>query len=191
MQLKEPGSSIILIGERRDECGGSAYYEVLEKTSSSGRDALLGSQVPRPDYAGILGHIRLVLDLAGSGSLLSCHDISGGGMLLALLEMTLPCRKKGGTVGISVDVAALGNPLPWDVLLFSETQGFLLEVRKEDAERVLEDAKKHGCLAAVIGATTPDPRFTVRGNGDVLVQESLEFLHAQREAGPAEALAGR
>lgn len=191
MQLKKAGSALIVLGARRDECGGSAYYEVLEKVSSAGRDALIGANVPVPDYAAVLANIRLVLQLADEGTLLACHDISDGGLALALLEMTLPCRKMGGRLGVSADVAAFASDLPYDVLLFSQTQGFVLEVSQDEVASVLEKASALRCTAAVIGMVTDDSRFTLRGNGDVLVQETLEALRTHYEDGPAQALAGR
>ncbi len=191
MQVKQPGSSLILIGARRDECGGSAYYEVLEKISSSGRDALLGSQVPTPDYADIMANIRLVLSPALQGKILSCHDISDGGLMLALFEMTLPCRKRGGTIGVTVDIASTGGDLPYDVRLFSQTQGFIVEVAAGDAASVLETAKKEGATAVVIGSTVADPWFTVRADGDIMIRETLAILREHWETGPALALAGR
>ncbi|MDD5623729.1 MAG: phosphoribosylformylglycinamidine synthase subunit PurL, partial [Candidatus Peribacteraceae bacterium] len=121
MQLKRPDSLLLFVGERADECGGSAYYEVLEELTSAPRDSLLGTNVPQPDFAAVQREITFVTHMIREGAILSCHDISDGGLLMALFEMTLPQRKMGRDIGCSVDLDSLKSPLRSDVLLFSQT----------------------------------------------------------------------
>ena len=52
-QIKEPGSIIFMIGERKDECGGSAFYDILGE---------LGVNVPQPDFAEVKRQILFVTE---------------------------------------------------------------------------------------------------------------------------------
>lgn len=177
MQLKRAGSALYLLGDRKDECGGSAYYHMLETLTGGKRNALLGANVPSPDVASVLKEIMLLTGLVSDSQVLSCHDISEGGLLLALYEMTTPKRGLGGSIGISVDVSPVGRGLRSDTALFSETGGFILEVAEKNAEAVEARAAKQGLALIKIGSTVPESRLSIRRNGttllDIDVQEAL------------------
>lgn len=187
MQLKKPGSALILIGERKDECGGSAYYQILESLTKVDRDALLGSQVPQPDITEQSAMMASTLETIRSGVVLASHDISEGGILLALFEMTLPQRKKGGSLGVHINLEAIGT-LRNDALLFSETPGFILEVDPQDADTVLKNAQQAGVFAADIGTVTPDASITITHNGKKILEEDLLELRGIWSTGLQSAL---
>lgn len=176
MQLKKPDSLIVLIGERKDECGGSAYYEILEKLTQSKKDTLLGSNVPKPDFAQETKMMNIVLDAIATGSVLSCHDISDGGMLLAAFEMTLPQRLLGGKIGIELDLEALGSDLPSDKLLFSQTGGFLIEADEHLAGRITAQARNEGVSAHIVGKTLPEAKIRVLRDQKKLLEADLTTL---------------
>lgn len=178
MQLKRAGSTIYLLGDRKDECGGSAYYQLLEMLAGTRENALLGANVPSPDLAETKKQIELVTSLITSGSVLSCHDISDGGLLLALFEMMTPKRGLGGTIGISADLSPVGGALRSDTVLFSETGGFLLEVDPKNAPDVEKAALKAGLTLFPIGSTVPDPSIRIRRNGATLLEAEFAPLHA-------------
>lgn len=177
MRLRSAGSSLVFIGERRDERGGSAYYEVLEEMAGAPRDALLGSRMPDPDAADAARQMQLIIRAAGEGLLLSSHDISDGGLLLALFEMTVPSRRQGGTIGWSIRLDDLGN-LPSDALLFSQTPGFIVEVAADTQETFLALARSAGVSARMIGETTLDGAMQVSRQGSSILAEELRPLHA-------------
>ncbi len=191
MQLKKAGSRLFLLGERKDECGGSAYYQVLEQLSGAERNALLGANVPTPDFTEAKKQIEFVAAAVQAGLVRSSHDISDGGLLLALFEMTLPQRKVGGNVGVNIDCSALSPALRSDTLLFSETGGFVLEVEEADAEAFQALAKKHGCAPVLIGETTSAGRMTVERSGTTLLDADLASLRSRWSTALAEALDGR
>ncbi len=174
MQLKRAGSVLYLLGDRKDECGGSAYYHILETLTGGRRNSLLGANVPAPDVPVVLKEILLLSDLISSSHVLACHDISEGGLLLALYEMTTPKRGMGGTIGVSVDASSIGTGLRNDTVLFSETGGFVLEVSESDAESVESAAKKAGLTLQKIGVTVPEPSLSVRRNGSTLLEIDLK-----------------
>jgi phosphoribosylformylglycinamidine synthase II len=167
MQLKKEDSVIVLIGERKAELGGSAYYAILEELTNAETDALLGNSVPKPDFAIANAEMVQVLDLIASGFVLSSHDISDGGIALALFEMTLPQRKVGGTIGLDITLDNLEGAT--DTILFSETGGFLLEMSAENAE-------KAGLSSSIIGRTTVDSRLKISNNGSSIIDSPLTDL---------------
>ena len=104
-------STIILIGERKNELGGSVYYDLSDE---------LGTNIPKPDLEEVKNQIFAITDCIDRSLILSCHDISDGGIATALAEMAF-CNNLGFEVNL------MGDQTP-EVLLFTETGGFLLEV---------------------------------------------------------------
>ena len=188
MNIKKPGSALYVIGERKDECGGSAYYEVLEQLLGAPRDALLGASMPQPSFDDVARQMRLVIDASRSGLLLSCHDISDGGMLLALFEMLMPVRKEGGTIGIELDLDALRSPLAADKLLFSQSPGFIVEVPGEQVENFLALGKRHTIEAKRIGTTVASAAMNIRHKDATVLHEPLSTLKALWEDSVSKAL---
>lgn len=187
MQLQKPDSLLLLIGERRDECGGSLYYDVLESLTDSPRDALLGANVPTIDFSAAAKEILLITKVIQSGYALSCHDISDGGLLLALFEMTLPQRKVGGTVGVEVDLQNLHSPLRPDTLLFSQTGGFIVEVPETRLREVQAEAERLGIRVTTLGRTQISPLFSIMNGSESLIHEDISALRAIWNTGLQEA----
>ncbi len=177
MQLKKPGSALYLLGERKDECGGSAYYQILEALISAKRNELLGANVPNPSARDVQKEIALVTTAIDKGLVNSCHDISEGGLILALYEMTVPQRKKGGGIGIAVNLSDLSPSLRNDTVLFSETGGFILEVDPEHAAAFEALASEQNCSFAKIGNSTPEATFSLKRGGTNLLSLPLSALH--------------
>lgn len=118
MQFKKAGSKLYLIGDRKDELGGSEYYRQL---------GFLGANVPKPDFGAVRHELYLMTQAVDQGLLLSSHDISDGGLAVALVEMAAGGRGEG-ELGFAVDLNAIGAGLPTPTKLFSETGGFVVEV---------------------------------------------------------------
>ncbi|MBU0766598.1 phosphoribosylformylglycinamidine synthase subunit PurL [Patescibacteria group bacterium] len=188
MQLKKSGSKLLLIGERKDECGGSGYYEILENMSGAPRDALLGKNVPVPDLKEVSSQIALVTRLIEDGLLNSCHDISNGGLIMTLFEMTLPQRKIGGDIGLSIDLKNLQSSLRPDALLFSETGGFVIEVNPENEEAVEKIAGHLDVKLISLGNTNNSPTLNISRNGESLLSEDLKTLRKAWSFGLEEAI---
>jgi phosphoribosylformylglycinamidine synthase len=178
MQLKKAGSVLYHLGERKDECGGSAYYQILETLVTAKRNELLGANVPNPAAGVVMKELSTLSAAIDQGLVLSCHDISEGGLLLALYEMTVPQRKKGGTVGVSVDVSSLSPSLRNDVVLFSETGGFILEIDPDNVAALEAIATRNGSEFHRIGATTSEAILSVKRGGTDLLNLPLADLHS-------------
>lgn len=165
MQFKKAGSLIYLIGERKNELGGSEYYRQLGH---------LGANVPKPQWIEVQKECRAVIAAIDAGKVLAAHDISDGGLAVALLEMMAGGRGKGEW-GVSVDLAGLGS-LRADQILFSETGGFVLEVAPENAAAFEEICAAHAIVPQKIGETSAEQTFTVLLGETPLVQLQKELL---------------
>ncbi len=135
--FKQPYSLIFLVGDRRDECGGSVYYSL-----SGG----LGANLPKPDLEQARNQICAMIKAVDRDLVLAIHDISEGGVAVALAEMTF-------ANGIGCEANIPGN-LRRDKKLFSETGGFLLEVKPENEAAISHLLQQHGLPVYKIGNTT-------------------------------------
>ena len=176
--FKQAGSLLYMIGERRNECGGSLYYDVLEGLTGTKNDTLLGCNVPRPNIGEAHKQIQFVVHLLQSGDILSCHDISEGGLLMTLFEMTLPYRKVPSNIGCEVDIGPVCGDLRPDQVLLTETGGFVLEIMKENADSLENSASETGIEVHRIGETSLTPIFTILNDRETLVQEQCPDLHS-------------
>jgi phosphoribosylformylglycinamidine synthase len=137
MGFKKKESVIILIGERKNELGGSVYYSIYN---------FLGKNLPKPDLKTVEAEIWALTDLIDNQLILSAHDISDGGVAVALSEMSFQ-----NEIGFEVNI---GKSLRADVWLFSETGGFVIEVDKENLQAVATTLSSHEIYYKEIGETT-------------------------------------
>lgn len=138
--FKHSDSLIILIGERLNECGGSIYYELQGQ---------LGAHCPQPDLAQIGNELRAVQQAIAQELVLAAHDVSEGGLAVALAEMTFPQE-----IGLCVTIP---GALPLAQKLFSETGGFILEVKKESFAAVQDCFSRYTIPIFVLGTTLSQP----------------------------------
>lgn len=149
-EFKQTASILVLVGERKDECGGSVYYQLHQ---------LLGDQLPKPDLASFTQEIFAVLTAIEKGLILSAHDISEGGLGVALAEMSFK-----NNIGVRVDVP---GDLAADKKLFSESGGFVLEIVREKLKEVRQIFLDHQVPITVIGETTTEPYLRMQGYIDL------------------------
>ena len=125
--FKEEGNIIYLIGQTREELGGSGYFYQLD---------IEGGIVPKVDPD--LGlKIYNALHKAIKGSLIrSGHDLADGGLAVAISEMAI-----GGRIGADIDITGIDfdGPLRTDLILFSESNSrFLVEIDPENEDKFLK-----------------------------------------------------
>ncbi|MDA1208812.1 MAG: phosphoribosylformylglycinamidine synthase subunit PurL [bacterium] len=190
MQVKKSKSQIYHIGERKDECGGSLYYHILEELCIANRNTLLGANVPKPDFSQVSNEIRTMTEAIGSGICLASHDISEGGLYMALFEMTLPQRKVGGDIGLNIDISTLKNDLRTDIALFSETGGFIVEISADHCKALEEIASKHNVSCVFIGNTTSESYLSIKDGNNIVLELDLKNSHANWRNGLKKALNG-
>ncbi|HEV8372685.1 MAG TPA: phosphoribosylformylglycinamidine synthase subunit PurL [Actinomycetota bacterium] len=142
-----PGLDVWLLGETRAEVGGSAWQRV------AGRP--LEGRPPALDLAAEAALQRLLVELAARRLLASAHDLSDGGLAVALVEATL-----AGGVGATVELPAAQQPL---LALVSESASrVLVAAAPAAASDLLALTGTAGVPAARIGASGGD-RLVVPG----------------------------
>ncbi len=149
-----PGSTLVLLGDTDPSLAGSRW--AVE------RHRQLGGTLPALDLA---AHARLLALLTNlvpvPGLLTSVHDVSGGGLALALAESAL----RSG-VGCTVD--GVGGPAE----LFSESASRVV-LGTSRPDDVLAQARAGAVAARVIGTTGGD-RIVVTGLLDLAVSDATE-----------------
>jgi phosphoribosylformylglycinamidine synthase len=137
LALREPGLALILVGETRGHLGASLFLREI-----AGREE---GAPPPVDLAAERRHGDFVRSEIAGGRIAACHDVSDGGLYVALAEMTM-----AGTVG--AELALPDSGVPTHALLFGEDQGrYVLASREPDA--VLRAAEAAGVPATRIGAS--------------------------------------
>ena len=108
-----------------------------------------------------------VRDLIISGKATACHDVSDGGVCIALAEMAL-----AGDIGVTIDTGS-DVSVPW---LFGEDQGrYLITCKTDHAAALLAGLTDAGLTARQIGITGGDA-VSVAGGASVPVK-TLRDLH--------------
>ncbi|MBW3541567.1 MAG: phosphoribosylformylglycinamidine synthase, partial [Planctomycetes bacterium] len=152
MDLKKPGNLLFLVGETRDELGGS-HFQIV---TGGG-----GGEVPQVDFEVAPRVFALVHALLHEGAVRSCHDLSEGGLAVAAAEMSF-----AGGFGVDIDLRPLSHSTGLDdaVLLYSESNTrFLLEVPPPHAAALRTAAAAPRVSVQQIGSVATHDRVRVVG----------------------------
>ena len=136
MHFQKSDSILLMVGQRKDELGGSVYYSLYNE---------LGINLPKPDLKEVKNQIFALNNCIEKRLILSCHDIADGGVASAVAEMTF-----GNEIGCDVKII---NDLRTDTILFSETGGFILELSMNNMEAVQSIFSHHGIELIKVGST--------------------------------------
>jgi phosphoribosylformylglycinamidine synthase len=132
MALQDDGDVIVMIGRCDNELGGSEYLAMWHG-KEMGLPPQLNMQLE-------LNVQRLTLAAIRRGIIKSAHDLSDGGLAVALAEMCV-AGKKGATVVLPTEIAPGGARL--DSILFGEAQSrILLTVKKSDLDALVNMARQ-------------------------------------------------
>ncbi|MFD2368578.1 phosphoribosylformylglycinamidine synthase subunit PurL [Brevibacillus sp. GCM10020057] len=160
--FKSEGDAIILLGETFAELGGSEYQKLATGTISG--------RPPQIDLTKEAAVQKLTLAAIRNGLVKSAHDLSEGGLGVALAES---CFGEGFGAQVSLE-----SDLRPDVLLFSESQSrILLSTSQDQAEALLALAAEHGVAAAQIGTTGGD-KLVISVNGTEAINASIQEVKA-------------
>ena len=133
------GDALVLLGRTGAEFGGSAWAHV--------RHGHLGGRPPVPDLEAERRLAGLLAAAAADGLLAAAHDLSDGGLAIALAESCL----RGGTGCI---VKLPGDPF---TLLFSESAGRCVVAMRPGAAAAFDRLRAaHGVPGETIGVTGGD-----------------------------------
>ncbi len=149
--FKREGDAILLIGDTKGHLGQSIYLREIEgKEEGAAPPVDLSAERKNGDF---------VRSLIEAGKVDTVHDLSDGGLIVALAEMALPTR-----IGAKIALPATGDAIAF---LYGEDQARYL-VAAADAERILADAKAAGVSAVLLGRTGGD-KIAVEGAGEIAI----------------------
>ncbi len=172
MFAKEPGDLVYIVGETRDEMGGSHYFDLFGS---------LGNAVPRVFPRQAIPSFNALSRATHAGLITAMHDCSDGGLGVAAAEMAF-----SGGLGMELFLAEVpykiqdaGSPAGSnrnDRVLFSESNSrFIVTVsrhKQKDFERLLK-----GVRFGLIGCVSSGNDFKVHGiDGDVCLEADIHQL---------------
>jgi phosphoribosylformylglycinamidine synthase subunit PurL len=181
MSFTDSGSNILMIGERKNECGGSVYYSLFNQ---------LGANVPQPSVEEAVREINALTDCIESSLVNSCHDISDGGLAVCLAEMSFR-----NNIGCNIEIPLsneynagvftkalfeytsskfVDSRLSLDKFLFSQTGGFILEVAEHHLEAINTTFAKYNIPTYHLGKTTNDNRIQIADVIDLELEVAKE-----------------
>jgi len=137
--FKSDGDVVLLLGRTREELGGSEYLAIE-------RDIVRGTP-PWIDLSVEMQVQRVCLTAIREGIVRSAHDLSEGGLAVALAEACM--SGPGEPLGAEIEMEAAIRPDAW---LFGESQSrILMSVRKKYVGRLRELARDADVPCAVLG----------------------------------------
>jgi phosphoribosylformylglycinamidine synthase len=165
MDFKQAGDLIYVVGETKNEMGGSAYLDTK---------GFIGNSVPKVKPVKAKNLMEKLSQASEKGLVKACHDCSEGGIGVAAAEMAF-----AGGLGAAISLKSL--PVSEkisrdDFILFSESNSrFIVEVAPENKEKFEKTLK--GVIFANIGETNNTGKFEVTGsNGKNIVRETIGDL---------------
>ncbi len=159
MDLKESGNAIYLVGETKNELGGSHLGLV---------NGWKGGHAPQVEATAAAPIFAAVHQAIQSGTVRSCHDLSEGGLAVAAAEMAFAAG-----LGLELDLAEVAAPLPSPThALFSESNTrFLIEVAAEQTDRFEQCLAEQPCRR--LGRVVTAPELTIRCGEAITLQTDL------------------
>jgi phosphoribosylformylglycinamidine synthase len=144
-----PGRAIVLLGKNCEELGGSDWLAL--------RRGIEAGLPPAVDLAAEGRLHKLLAAGVEAGEIATAHDVSCGGLAVALAECTFIGRAPVGAV------IELSDTIRPDALLYGETTGRVI-VTTRDTAALLARADEFGVPAQVVGETGGD-RLVVSARG--------------------------
>jgi phosphoribosylformylglycinamidine synthase len=156
--FKASGDIVVFLGRTREELGGSEYLKWVH--------GMTRGTPPWIDLKMESAVQKCCIEAIEQAVLCSAHDVSDGGMAVALAECCIGGEKP---LGVRIESREM---IRGDALLFSESQSrIIVSVKEENLDKLREIAARHGVPMQVIGAVG-GTRFVFQP----LVQVSVEEL---------------
>jgi phosphoribosylformylglycinamidine synthase len=166
LEARAAGSLLYLVGESRDELGGSEW--------AARRGAGAQGEVPRCRPAELFPRYQAVARAIEQGLVEAAHAVGRGGLLTSFFYLA-----QAAALGLSVDLSAAptaGSP-GWEALCFGETQGRLLLACAPERRAALEAAL--GAVPhALLGAYQAGGRLSVKLGGREICAAGIDQLAA-------------
>ena len=165
MDVKKASNLIFIVGETKNELGGSHYYKIKGH---------IGANVPKLELETAPEIAKRISAAITQGLVVSCHDCSEGGLAVALAEMAF-----AGGLGIEADLRGLPRSKDCcrvDSQLFSESNSrYIVEVEPENYDAF---AKLMLNLPfGQIGKVTKEKMLVIKAeNGKKVIEANIEEL---------------
>jgi phosphoribosylformylglycinamidine synthase len=157
----EDGLDVLLLGENREELGGSAWL-ALRRGIEAGRP-------PEVDLAHEAKLHALLAEGIAQGAIRSAHDVADGGIAVALAECCIV-----GELPRGADITLPEGSRP-DAALFAESTGRVL-VTTRDPDALCALAGRHGVPAQRIGSTGGDALAIRSAGGETWISAPVAML---------------
>jgi phosphoribosylformylglycinamidine synthase len=165
--FKEPGDVIVLLGRNRGEVGGSTYLKTVHG-KVAGDCPQIELEFEKRLQAALLAAIR-------AGLVRSAHDVSDGGLAVALAEC---CFGPEDPLGAKVELSMTSRA---DFYLFGESQSQVIVSTTEDnLAGLLHELRSAGIPAEEIGRVVSE-RLQINDLIDVAVEELEEVYRTALE----------
>ena len=162
MDVKRPGDVVYVLGETKNELGGSEYLALHGQ---------LGANVPTVNPKTARARYSALSRAIADGLVASCHDCSDGGLAVALAESAF-----AGGFGMEIDLLPLG--LESNIAaLFSESQSrFVVTVPRGKTEAFEQQLNGHGCTR--LGEVVTEKQLRIACRNGQGIDASLDELKA-------------
>ncbi|MCH8915282.1 MAG: phosphoribosylformylglycinamidine synthase subunit PurL [Thaumarchaeota archaeon] len=134
------GDCLVIVGDTKDEMGGSEYFEYIHK--------FIGGKCPSVNFVESKKNMKVVLKVIQSQLLKSVHDCSKGGLAVAISELCMTNQ-----IGCRILLENVpGEKLDVDRILFSESHSrYLLTLDKKNLKKLETMLKKSKVSFKLIG----------------------------------------
>ncbi len=160
----DAGDTILLIGDSRDELGGSEYLAAIH--------GIVAGRPPVCDLKRERDAIDALLASITGGSVSSAHDVSDGGLAVAIAECCMAVE--GSETGAHVELGDLGGVSP-RCALFGESQARFV-VSSSNPEIVEAAARRHNVPVARIGVVVDRAEGLSINAGGRTIESDIESL---------------
>ena len=158
------GDYLVIVGETKNELGGSEYFEYIHK--------FIGGNCPVVNFKDSKINMLSVLSLIKNKLVKSVHDCSKGGFSIALSEISI-----FGKIGcdINLDKIPTNDNTDHEMLLFSESHSrYLLSVDKKNIEMVKQYLTKKKVQFGILGKFSGD-QIKIRHNSKYISKYSVNI----------------
>ena len=162
--FKRPGELVYILGMTYPELGGSELSGMIRSPFSG---------VPQVDVVAARNRYLAVDEALRRGLVTALHDLSDGGLGVAVAEMCI-----GGRTGATVDISAAPRTEPEMAvadMLYSESNSRILAAVKPEHQQAFE-ALFAGSHFALLGQTTDDQTLIMTDNGQTVMHLPVEEL---------------
>jgi len=161
--LKNIGNVLYIVGKQTEyELGGSEYYNLI---------GIKAGKVPKTDVTMLKKSMKAILSSVKNELILSCHDISEGGIGVCLSEMAI-----GGNIGAEVDISKINPTLRTDFKLFSESNTrWIIEVTSKKSQK-FENLMKYQKVPIIKIGKTTDTKLLFNDNKQKVIELTVDEI---------------